>query len=87
MYSKVVHFLKKKKFAKVCKSPFYSVKILKFYGTKGSMVIKSILIGACLHIPNIYTFKKFKIEKKNYVNNLSKYVSILTIKSFIKIRL
>jgi hypothetical protein len=47
------------------KSPFYNVKFLNFFGIMGSMVIKSILIGAHLCIPNICTSKKrnLKFEK------------------------
>ncbi len=44
---------------------------MKFYGTKGSIVIisyikiiESMLIGAHINIPNMYTFKKgMKFEK------------------------
>jgi hypothetical protein len=49
--------------------------------------INSILIGAHLHIPNIYTSRqKTEIwEKNNYVKDSWKYGSILTIqKSLIK---
>jgi hypothetical protein len=70
----VAHFLKKQEYTKV----HFTLLILKknlvpwFNGNKVdvSKVIKSILIGAHLHIPNIYTSRKklkFEKKKKNYV--------------------
>jgi hypothetical protein len=81
MYIKVAHFLNKQKVHSIV------LKFLNFFGIMGLMVIKSILIGACLDIPNVYTFRFFfEIWGKNYViKDLWKYGSNLTIqKSLIK---
>jgi hypothetical protein len=53
MYIKVAHFLNKQKVHSIV------LKFLNFFGIMGLMVIKSILIGACLDIPNVYTFRFF----------------------------
>jgi hypothetical protein len=65
MHSKVAHFVKKQKSTKV----------------HVSKAIKPILIRAHLHIPNMYTSRIFfEIKKKkNYVKELWKYGSILTV--------
>jgi hypothetical protein len=65
MHSMVVHFLLYQEFTKV-DSTMLNIEILwyhKFNSNKihESKAIKFILIGAHLHIPNIYTFRKKKL--------------------------
>jgi hypothetical protein len=65
----VAHFLKKQEFTKV-HSTMLNIEILWYHRFNGNKIhvskaIKFILIGAHLHIPNIYT-----LEKINYVKDL-----------------
>jgi hypothetical protein len=70
MYFKLAQFLKKQESTKVQFTMFIFLTFW-YHGFNGNIIyvpkeIKSILIGAHLHIPNIYTSRR----KENYVKDL-----------------